>query len=329
MADPDPGAAAEPPSVTPVRSRVMRWVKAGFLVAVVVFGAVFVADQWPELVAALKGLSPRPLLMAVPLAVLGAGLPMLAWRALMADLGSSLSWPDAGRVFYPSQLGKYLPGSVWTLLAQVELGRELRVPRRVSACAGVLALAVSLTVGLAVAAVLLPLGAPAAVRRFWWILPVLPALLAALHPRVIGVFFDLASRLVRRDLLTVRPSYRGTVRAAGWMAVSWLILGAHVWLLVVALGGPAVRSLPTAIGGFALAFCLGVLFVPAPAGAGIRDIALGVALGTVITGAGAVTVALVSRIMIALADFVLAGAFVGMARARRGRVSVVPGGPGR
>jgi len=327
VTDPEPSASVD---LSPARRKrprsVVDWMKLGFLIAVVGFGIVFVADRWADLAAALHRLSPALVAVAFLVGVLGAGLPMLAWRTIVADLGSPLAWPDAGRVFYISQLGKYLPGSVWTLLAQVELGRELKVPRKVSACAGILALVVSLAVGLGLAALLLPFAVPEAVHRFWWILFVIPVLFAVLHPRIFGGILDLVLRLVRHEPLAVRPSYRGNLHAAGWMAVSWTVLGVHVWLLVVGLGGAPIRSLPITVGGFALAFCLGVLFIPAPAGAGIRDIALGIVLGTVITSSGAVTVALVSRVMVALADFLLAGAFTGLTRARRAQISTLSNG---
>ncbi len=43
---------------------------------------------------------------------------------LLNDLGSPL--PPAGslRVFFLGQLGKYVPGSVWPAVAQMELGRD-------------------------------------------------------------------------------------------------------------------------------------------------------------------------------------------------------------
>jgi hypothetical protein len=37
--------------------------------------------------------------------------------------------PGTARILFLGQLGKYLPGSVWPVLAQMELGKTYRVPR--------------------------------------------------------------------------------------------------------------------------------------------------------------------------------------------------------
>ena len=55
---------------------------------------------------------------------------MLAWRALLADLGSPLPVRVAMRVLFLGQLAKYLPGStVWAVVAQTELAHDYDVPR--------------------------------------------------------------------------------------------------------------------------------------------------------------------------------------------------------
>ena len=82
---------------------------------------------------------------------------MLAWRALLADLGSPLPLPAAIRVMFVGQLGKYVPGAVWAVAAQVELARDYDVPRRRSATASLVGMATTLVVGLVAAGVTLPL----------------------------------------------------------------------------------------------------------------------------------------------------------------------------
>ena len=72
------------------------------------------------------------------------------------------------------------------------------------------------------------------------------------------------------------------------------------------LGGDPLRSLPVAIGGFALAFSLGPLLVVLPAGAGVREAVLIVLLGTVLTTPAATAVALTSRLLLMVTDGLLA-----------------------
>ena len=145
-----------------------RAVRVGFVVATVALGVVAVAREWHGIQEALARLSVVGLggaLLAVVAALLTT---MVLWRMVLADLGSPLPYRVAARVLFVSQLGKHLPGSVWPMLAQMELGRDHGVPRRRSATVFVLLMLFGLTTGLLVAAATLPLAAAEEIRPFRW-----------------------------------------------------------------------------------------------------------------------------------------------------------------
>ena len=73
----------------------------------------------------------------------------------------------AGKVLFVGQLGKYLPGSIWPMVAQMELGRDYGVPRRRSATVFVLLTALNLASALGTACLLLPF-ADGHRRLAWW-----------------------------------------------------------------------------------------------------------------------------------------------------------------
>jgi glycosyltransferase 2 family protein len=60
-------------------------------------------------------------------------------------------------VLFLGQLGKYLHGSVWPVMAQMELDRDYQVPERASGAAVGVFLLVVVGTGLAVAAAAAPL----------------------------------------------------------------------------------------------------------------------------------------------------------------------------
>jgi hypothetical protein len=147
---------------------------------------------------------------------------MLAWRALLAGLGSPLPLPAAIRVMFVGQLGKYLPGAVWALAAQVELARDYDVPRRRSATASLVGMAVTLVVGLIAAGVTLPLVSAHAVGRYWWVLAIAPLAALCLHPAIIKFGLDLVLRVLRRAPLDGSVSRGGMTRALAWTTLGWL-----------------------------------------------------------------------------------------------------------
>ena len=96
------------------------------LALVLVFVAVLLAEQWQQ-VRPLLGRLTVVGLLAATLAVLAGHLAtFLSWRALLTDLGFPLPLAGSLHIFFLGQLGKYLPGSIWPAVAQMDLGRDYR-----------------------------------------------------------------------------------------------------------------------------------------------------------------------------------------------------------
>ena len=284
----------------------LRWstlVKAVFLVAAVAFAVAFLASNWGQARVALTRLSPAAVVLSVVLASAGQVTAMLSWRATLADLGHPLSFGAAARVFYLSQLGKYVPGSVWQLAALMELGRRHDVARRDLAVSGVLSLLVSLTTAAVAGGLLLLMGGVDQARHWLWVAPIVVVLaVVALHPRLAGPVVDALLRLLRRAPLDRRWTEVGVLRMSGWQTLTWLLYGGHCWALVVGMGAPAAASFVPAVGGFAVAYAAGTVFLPAPAGAGVREAVLGAALAGLLDGGAVVVVVLLSRMILTVVD---------------------------
>jgi uncharacterized membrane protein YbhN (UPF0104 family) len=294
-----------------------RPVRIGFVVAAVVLGALAVADEWQEVRRDLARLSPAVLVVAFAAGGAAIAVGMVMWHLLLADLGSPLPHRAAGRVLFVSQLGKYLPGSVWPVLAQMELGRDHGVPRRRSATAFALLTLFNLVTAMLVATATLPFTAGDEVRQFRWMFLLAIGLVALLHPRLLNPLLNRVLRAAKRPPLE-RPLTARGVAVIGLVGIGqWLLFGLHAWLLTVELGGVAGASAPLALGGFALAWSVGYLFIFAPAGVGVREVALAAALSPVLDRADAIVVAVVSRVVLTLADFALAGLAAAGMRGRR------------
>lgn len=301
------------------RSRAVRLV---LLALVCVAAGWALHTHWGQARDAFLDLPPWAPPTAVLSGMAGLAAQMMAWRALLAGLGSPLPRRVAARVMFVGQLGKYLPGSVWAFVAQVELARDHAVPRARGAAATLLAVAVTVATGLAVAAVALPLSSTEAARRWWWALALAPLLLAALHPRVVTWGIGLAARTFARfravaETGTVDIGGRAITTAVAWTLLAWAPLGAHLWVLTWAVGGDPLSSLGPAVGAYALAWTLGLLVVFAPAGLGVREAVLVVALAPVVDAGAALVLAVLSRLVMTVADLAWAGAGLLAARGRR------------
>ena len=232
ICSPRPGAhgyASGVPDLRLGRLRESAWLRAGLLVVAAGLAVYGLVSQWTEVQVALDRLDAADVVGATVSAVVAAlGCMLLAWRALLADLGSPLPLPAAIRVMFVGQLGKYVPGAVWALAAQVSLARDYDVPRRRSGTASLVSMAITLVVGLIMAG----RDAAAGSRRTrsgstggccvhrGARSPV------CLYPPVTKFGLDLALRVLRRPALEGSVSRGGMARALGWTTLGWLCYGA-------------------------------------------------------------------------------------------------------
>jgi hypothetical protein len=291
-------------------ARLTRVLRAGALVVLVAALAFSVRSQWGDVRHDLGRVSAPSAVLALALSMLAVGASCLAWRSMLADLGSRLRVVSAAHVFSVSQLGKYLPGSVWPVVAQMELGRAFHVPRLRTATAFFLTLLSSLVVAVAIGG-LLAFSSPGWGRA----LALLPVVLLVLHPRVLTPLSGLLARLLRRPAVTEPPTLGGVARTAAWIAVQWVCLGLGTAVLAADLGEHAPVARIT--GAVALSWAAGLVVVVVPAGAGIREGALTLLLAPVMGSASALAVALLGRLALTIADAVFA--VVGLVLARRAR----------
>lgn len=289
---------------SPMVRRVVRVLGA---LVIVGFLAAAVLSQRDAIADAADALSLWTVLVSLLPVLVGLYCSMLSWRAVLADLGSPLGRRTALRIFFLGQLGKYVPGSVWPVLAQMELGRDHKVPRARTAAAGVVAVALGLTAALVVSAATLPFLGEGG--RYLGALAVLPLALVGLRPRVLTPVINRGLRLIRRQQLDRPLSGSGILRGVAWATATWLCNGVHVWIVARDLGGTGGegRLLALSIGSFAVSWAAGFLVFVAPAGAGAREAALIVTMGSVLPTGAATLLALVSRLVLTVADVLWAG----------------------
>jgi glycosyltransferase 2 family protein len=293
------------------------WVRAALLLVALAFAAYGLASKWTQVHAALGQLSWYDVLGAALAIIAALGFQMLAWRALLTDLGSPLPLAAATRVNFLGQLGKYVPGAVWAVAGQVSLAQDYRVPKRRSGTASLVSMAITLVVGLVMAGIVLPLASAGALRHYWWVLVCLPVLVVGLWPPVTKFLLDLVLRVVRRPPLDRALSLPGMGRAVGWTALAWVCYGLHAWLLVGDIAGHSLHILLLAAGGYALAWTVGFLLIPFPGGIGPRELALIAVLSPVMPQGPALVVALASRVVATIGDLFWAGIAVSVGRRQR------------
>lgn len=232
-------------------------------------------------------------------ALLAAAKLLLAESARQATVrtGLDLDFFAAARLYNLSQLGKYLPGSIWQFVGRAAAYRDRGGQfAQIRDCLLIETLwllggAASAAMIFSGPSILALLDESLSATTRWW----LSGLIAA------GVLGVLALWLLRRNLVTswlrlALPTWPVLLVQAG----IWLLLGLSFWVLARACGMPI--GMATAIGLFASAFTVGFLVPFAPAGLGVREGILTIGLLPWASPGEALAVTVMARLMYLLVE---------------------------
>ena len=280
------------------RTRVVALARTVFLLAVLA-GAVWAFhDRGDEVWAAIGSTPVWAVAVSAALVLLGLVLTSVAWLGLLAAYGHALPGAEGRSVFFVGQLGKYVPGGVWSIGAHAHLARPYGVPVRVTAGTSLAFLGLNVATGAVVVGVAgltgwaSPLGDPVSVA-----LVVGGAL--ALTPGLVNRFGSALGGPGSRLHLT----WPGVLGLVVLMALTWTSYAAG---LVVLAPGRSTSLLALAAGAFALSYVVGVVVVVAPAGVGAREVTLVALLSPVVGLAAAGAITVLTRVVHTLGDLLLA-----------------------
>jgi len=302
--------------VTETHPRPRRWADVGaigFVVLAVGLAGWTWRDHLPDVADAVGRIAWWRMVLAFGCVIGGLLATAEVWRHCLRPLGSSVSSSAARRIFFPAQVGKYLPGSIWPFVAQMRFAREHGVPGGLALLAGSVFLVVHAVTSLLVGSLLL-VSQPQLVSRFGWAAVGLPLALVLLHPRVINV---LARKLAGRSGVTPPLlRWRDLARPVAWMLPAWLGYGLAVYLVADPFSASVPQLAVVGTGSFALGWIVGLVVFIAPAGIGAREAVLILALSPLLGVAAATTVSLIIRVSHTVADVALALRY-GLVRASR------------
>lgn len=308
---------AEPPEARP-RKGGFAWksiARSVFVLAALAAAALLISSEWNGISAALIDAEIGLIALALLAAIANVVLTGLSWRALLLHAPITLTARQSAHIFFLGQIGKYLPGSLWSFLASGELAKRAGFPRTTAMSSLFLALLIGMGSGVIIALLLVPqsLGYVPESWVVWTFAAALFALIAL--PRLRAVLLKLA----RIDFPVPLTALTTSLALA---LVAWIFAGVQIVLLSKAIGaGLGWPDLLQATGAYAFAWVAGFLVVIAPAGLGAREGGLIAALTLSIGLAEASAIVLLSRLVVTTADFVCAGIAVAMNASPTAQVS--------
>ena len=245
---------------------------------------------------------------ACALLLLAMFMNAVLWARVVADLGGArIRSIEAIQLFMIANLGRYVPGKVWQIAGLAVLARGKGVRPVTATGAAVLGQGLSLLAATAVGLGALLTG-PEQLRP--WGLLAAGLLAFVIIVIAIPASFQWGAQLWFRVVRAETPQRLDSVHGLQWLALyvlNWVLLALSFWVLVVSFG-VSVGVVPAA-SAFAAAYVMGYLFIPAPAGVGVREGFL-VAFLTPHVGVGSAGVlAVIARVWTTVVELVPAAVF--------------------
>jgi len=246
---------------------------------------------------------------SVVVVLLTYAIQIESWRRMLRGWDQRLPYTQAARAWTVANLGRYIPGKVWSVAGLVVLAERAGVRRSAAAVSAFAMQAVVLGTGVVLVATATPHAAN-------------PVLLGSAVVAALALIGVLAWRRTAQWLGALADAkaplpplpVSAVVASSGLMLASWATFGVAFWLLIRGLISTASVPMPAAMGMFALGYVMGIVAVFAPGGMVVRDLALVGFLTPFVGSGGALAISLASRVQLTLTEVGAAGVMLAFKR---------------
>jgi uncharacterized membrane protein YbhN (UPF0104 family) len=299
----DETAGSQPTHAQSWRSS--RWVRIASRIAalaLVAFLVVRLRQFWRESAADFSNADAKLLVIAAIVSLVAVLAYGSVWAVILGRIGAVVP-RDSLRLFLQSQLGKYLPGSVWHYAGRIGLAKSRGVAVRSTMVSLGIEVIASGLAALIVGLLVLPLVVAVPVGLAVAVLVAVPRI-APSSERVFAPLIRLTLRIVPVPVADLRPALRATPSVTLLYVPVWALYGVAFWLTARALFPVSTGDIVYFTGAFALGWLAGMIVVFAPGGIGVREAVLVGLLGPRIGHTEAIVVAGASRILLTASDLV-------------------------
>lgn len=230
------------------------------------------------------------------------------WMRIAASFDMRTSWPHAGKAWFLSRLGRYIPGKISILLmrfnayeghSKTKISAATIIEAYTSLCAASLLL---LFFVFTTSSTITP-SIPSVVM-------LVILLLALSHPKAMQFALGLAGKILTIPTLYSLPRQRDNLAFAAAQLLTMLLHGGALFMIFNAIGQVDAEHYLLVTAAFFIASLIGMMAVFAPSGIGVREAALFVMLTNHIDPATLLIGAVLIRLVGIVSELILSSFFV-------------------
>ena len=231
------------------------------------------------------------------------------WRIVLESFGYRIQFRSAWAIYFIGNLGRYIPGKVWTVAGVAYMGNKVGIPPVITGTAAVCAQAYAILSSF-VFFILFFIFINTALFKagFLWAVPV-PVILILIFmvPRNLERMLNVILTRLGKEEVAILLSIGTAVKITFLYLCSWFVFGFAFWLFVSSIAGAGTFNLLYLTGVYAVSYVTGYLALFAPGGIGVREGIMSILLTSVISPGVAAVVAVLSRLMVTVVELLCVG----------------------
>ena len=288
--------------------QIAKWI---VVIAIFVYLGKMVWDNWGQVKDASFALSALPFILSTLIFAFSYFIQIGAWYLITLKLKIALSPSETLKIWFHSQLGKYLPGKIWLFLSRFHFYESKGQSKKVISVAIYLEVVTMIVAaGLIFLAALILFKEMQSVysgKTFWWIVLAFMLAFVCLHPRILERILNWTLVRFKREPVSLSMSYLDILFVLFICIVSWVIGGIGFYLFVDSVYPVTPSYILFLTGALAISSTLGLIAIFAPSGLGVREGALVYILSFMMATPVAVILSILTRIWITFIEIGLIG----------------------
>lgn len=282
-------------------------VRLGFLLGIAValiFLAASVVFNWREVSQYNWEVNPVQLMISWAFYSVTLLLTILMWGLVMRDLTGFINIRTNIKYFCISTLGRHIPGSFWYAAGRAYLYEKEGISPAISSMAAVLEMCIAILSSVLVYAVFLPYlhVLDGNLRPELLVLVIIPAVLVMAKPSILEKATNVVLRRIRRPEIFLKVRYRSMFLWLGVNSIAWILAGGVLFTFVSAFHPLQIEAAPAMVAISAVSGLVGLLSFLAPAGFGLKEVAMAALLSAYLPFPVAVVVAVMYRLWLLICE---------------------------
>lgn len=235
-------------------------------------------------------------------------LSVYGWRLILKRLNISLSFLKGLRIFFYSELGKYLPGKIWAWAGRLYFCEKIGIPNSKTFVSMVLELALTVISGIFIFLISLLFSSRFRMDINPFLLIVVAILIiTVIHPKILVRIINVFLRLLKKQPIKIDLDFSQILIMTAYYCIIWFCFGIAFYFLINSVTFITPSKIPIITGSFAISSTIGVMALFAPAGLGVREGILAVLLNNFFPISLAILISLLSRIWVSIGEMVMVG----------------------